>query len=258
MLAPANTAQIHDIPQAVKANVNPPVSFHVVVDGQQRLTTLILIISSLRTINQHNCDADHNKWEGPRKANENLLNKFLVSKETGMTTDSDVYLQRFSVKNENTARWQPFANPKKAFHKDKFADGHHVRSSQFFLNFDALNKAMRAKFIDVGVVRFDKIAKFITFLQTNVNVVRVNAENDTWALYVFNVINSPGVPIDAVSRARFVILAELTDAQQLDDRERVNHKWEPLETSLREKAGRVQDVGGTVGDEASYYDALRL
>ena len=138
VLAPANTAQIHDIPQAVKANVNPPVSFHVVVDGQQRLTTLILIISSLRTINQHNCDADHNKWEGPRKANENLLNKFLVSKETDMSTGSDVYLQRFSVKNENTARWQPFVNPKKAFHQDNFADGHHVRSSQFFLNFDAL------------------------------------------------------------------------------------------------------------------------
>lgn len=241
--APATSAHIDRLlPEHLVIHRHDRQVFHkTVVDGQQRLTTIFLMLSALRTINAIHADVVTSLASIDANLTELLLCKLTDP------SDTPVLLPRFSTRHDVLAAgdWIPFVS------QEPFRPGDPANinrmATRYGQNFvamrDVILRLLRENSVGAAgggahatqptIIAQTLLKDFTTFLRRRLYLARIDTGSDRWALQIFNIINSPGVPIDTVSRAKFVICDVLTQHGLGGQGNAITASWDSRETELR-------------------------
>jgi hypothetical protein len=180
VVAPATTNQAVQLPssvQALPANLN--VMARTVVDGQQRLTTVLLLIAALRATSG---DMDRDPiWTPQRNVIETNLVDLLF-----LTIPVDFQLEpvrppRFSVRHDSTNLWARFMQvDRDAFQRFDAAvmagQDAQVANSQYATNYMVMRQAFTRAFATLQnpMVDYVRVRDFVLFLRQRLCFVKVS------------------------------------------------------------------------------------
>jgi uncharacterized protein with ParB-like and HNH nuclease domain len=193
-----------------------------IIDGQQRLTTLLLIIATIKNISEN---------KQCQKACETCIlqeaNPF-----AGTPNKSRI---SFAIREETTGHFlKKYIETENAI-KDNIED---LKNIQNIKNKSISEKNMAnaiitiADFFSKDGSEYDqeKIEKFTIFLMQNVKIVSIITNNFDNALRLFSVMNSTGSPLKNSDIIKSYNLAKISKAKE----ETYARKWEEVESYLED------------------------
>lgn len=221
-----------------------------VVDGQQRLTSLLLLFSAMKCFLEKYKDKLEQKTPDENKIFEkfidgalNTLDK-LIFNETGLGLKQvlKVKIERASGFNFDEILNKVISCEQKNSVLQNTPDKYKEIAERYFDNRDFFLKKLEETFIEkveivenTEIVKKDKFTfkkaedfdKFAIFLRTKVSVVVINTINFETAYNIFEVLNNRGLPLSAKDLFRNFIISEFDKAKELDP----DKKWNALEES---------------------------
>ncbi|MDA7013584.1 DUF262 domain-containing HNH endonuclease family protein [Pseudomonas cerasi] len=149
-----------------------------VVDGQQRLTTVSLLISAIK---------DRFKSEGDSEAETSIRNDFLASVDR-KTKERE---PRLSLNEVDDELYQELINDKEAIDPKKYPRQSHKRLLQ------------AAKYLEVFIDKLcqdahdseETLHEWLDYLETNLKVILVQAPDDSNAFVIFETLNDRGLEL---------------------------------------------------------------
>ncbi|MCY4127615.1 MAG: DUF262 domain-containing HNH endonuclease family protein, partial [Gammaproteobacteria bacterium] len=189
----------------IKSNDDPRSE---VVDGQQRLTTLTMLLCVLRELSQ-----------GREIANQ--LDEFVREKGSQLKRTKDrlrlslreLDREFFQRNVQNRGGLESFLNSDPASYSDS--------QKQIFKNVKYLNRKLK----ELDAERRDKLADFVSY---NCYLVIVSASDTDSAYRIFSVMNDRGLDLSATDILKAQIISELPKGTQNNYADR----WESLEEGL--------------------------
>lgn len=192
---------------------NEPRIFYDVVDGQQRLTTLILLLYVLKQRFIYIDSQNNEDKEKYRNAIEycngriTVQRAFCINEPRVIVREQDQdFMNRYIYGNASIEELEQ-ANVSNES-KEKLRD-----------NSVYLSKQVKNFFKD----DFEKLANFVTFLMEKCTIVKVIASSRSVAYKIFSTINNRGLDLSH---------ADILKAEIVGDNEQLSKKWEELETDM--------------------------
>jgi uncharacterized protein with ParB-like and HNH nuclease domain len=167
-------------------------SQNYIIDGQQRLTTLTLLLIHLHNLQKDRDDAVHD------------IEKMIFS-------------QKYGRKSFNIDVEERLAVMEAIFEGDPFDDTDSSESIQNILaRYEEIKDAMTPELTG------DALPYFIDWLIENVHLVEITAYSDEDAYTIFETMNDRGLSLTPTEMLKGYLLANITDSQQ---KTRANTKW---------------------------------
>lgn len=204
-----------------------------VVDGQQRLTSLILLLAALSCFIQRRL-ADPASYDPAltrfldqiqRRLDEKLFN------ETGvqLIREPKVKVQRGPTQRAYDdalrAAVTCVPSPPKAS-----SAAEQAVVDRYFRNRDFLGQRVTDTFLTVGQLTIDdatRLEKFLLFLLQRVSLVQIRTSSEDTAFTVFEILNNRGLPLSNVDLLRNFVLQHLSALHDPQTAERI---WSDLES----------------------------
>lgn len=208
--------------------------FSQVVDGQQRLTSLLLLFSAMKCF-LVNLQKDESNFD---EAIKNFLNGALSTFNKLLFNEEGLDLtQSLKVKIERASGFNFDEILNKVINcedgnivlqniEEKYKD----IANRYFNNRDYFIKQLNIAFLDNYVFTKEKaeeLNKFGRFLRTKISVVVINTINFETAYNMFEVLNNRGLPLSAKDLFRNFIISEFDKNNQKEPEK----KWNYLEES---------------------------
>lgn len=191
----------------IKAEDKP---FAEVIDGQQRLTTLTILLSALA------CAHDG--------ANKDELKGYVI--EPGKKAEKIEPKPRLTLRERDKAFFRKYVQ---GFDLDGLAEldeaGLENEAQANFLK----NTVHLQKAIDSAFATPEEALDFATFLLTRCYLVAVSTPNEASAFRVFSVMNSRGLDLQPTDIIKADIIGKIGGET---DRQEYNDKWEEMEVEL--------------------------
>lgn len=240
-----------------------------VVDGQQRLTTLMLLLSSIKCLFDKQIVIYEQKNEpeflntlkaGLMSINELLFNNIIegvitIEKKVKIDKQSSGYNFDEVLKDAIECKEYKEESYKNASSEQKTA------IKRYFNNRNFLEKKIREKFTtneEFLKNDFLKLNTFIHFLKTRVSVVRILTSDITIAYHIFEILNNRGLPLSNKDLFRNFLIKKFTEIGDIN----ANKKWLALENIYDfndDFLGRwVESTNATQQKYSSYNDVIAL
>ncbi|EYF00312.1 DUF262 domain-containing protein [Chondromyces apiculatus] len=207
-----------------------------VIDGQQRLTTLLLLFAAMRCFLVEVMDSSpaQSAEDGKRKLSERMshrLEDFLYN-ETGPSMFAALKLK---IERTVGTDYNKILERAVACQKDevvaKLEKKHREIAQRYLKNRDYFMVQLRASFLAEGEVSLasldiQKLDDFFVFLSTRVAIVQIKSSDFSTAYRIFEILNNRGLPLSNLDLLRNFVLERLAEAgiPNLDER------WEHLES----------------------------
>lgn len=233
------------------------------VDGQQRLTSLLLLFSAMKCFLEKYKDKLEQKAPNENKTFEKFvadalstLNK-LIFNETGLGLKQvlKVKIERASGFNFDEILNKVISCEQKNNVLQNTPYKYKEIAERYFDNRDFFLKKLEEAFIESNMFTFQKaedFEKFAKFIRTKVSVVVINTINFETAYNIFEVLNNRGLPLSAKDLFRNFIISEFDKAGDLDP----DKKWNALEESYEVTSdflGRfVESYSGSQAQKSSF------
>lgn len=237
-----------------------------VIDGQQRLSTLILLFASIKCFLTKNLNENSsNELANYLKNGIENINELLFNKaQLGITTiekkvvvhrnpdgfDYDLYFKKvvdceqLSIQNFEKATNEQKRISKRYFDNRDFFEG---KLSETFLKDNTLS-----------LEGYIEINKFIDFLKSRVVIVRILTGNFEMAYHIFEILNNRGLPLANKDLFRNFIIKEFAAIGDKNP----NQKWMDLEEQFSfsdDFLGRwVESTKGGQQKYSSYNDITEI
>jgi len=174
-------------------------SQNYIIDGQQRLTTLTLLLIHLHNLQKDRDDAVHD------------IEKMIFS-------------QKYGRKSFNIDVEERLAVMEAIFEGEPFDDTDSSESIQNILaRYEEIKDALTPELTG------DALPYFIDWLIENVHLVEITAYSDEDAYTIFETMNDRGLSLTPTEMLKGYLLANITDSQQ---KTRANTKWKRTITRL--------------------------
>lgn len=157
----------------------------LVIDGQQRLTTVSLLLLAMYNLIQKGVIVPQDDMLATRIYEEFLVDKY--------------------QKQETRIKLKPVKNDKKAFGKLFDADGEHIRGSNITNNYNYFYERIQKQEISIDEL-FDAICRL--------EIISIRLENDDNPQLIFESLNSTGLDLSEGDKIRNFILMGLPSQQQ--------------------------------------------
>lgn len=199
-----------------------------VVDGQQRLTSLVLLFTAMRCFLERRLAAENDAGVAPevRPYAERAMNKLseLVYNEEniGLAPELKVKIAR-SAGYDFDAVFNDAAGceDKRAIAKHSKGDGRYEEiARRYFDNRDYFIDRLNATFLDAdgqfGVAEFQALNQFFTFLQTRVAIVLIKTTDFETAYSIFEILNNRGLPLTNIDLFRNFMINRFAEDTKRD------------------------------------------
>ncbi|MDD3054323.1 MAG: DUF262 domain-containing HNH endonuclease family protein [Aliarcobacter sp.] len=209
-----------------------------VVDGQQRLTSLLLLFSAMKCFLEKYKDKLEQKSADQNSGFEkyisdalNTLNK-LIFNEKGVSLRRvlKVKIERASGFNFDEILNKVIQCETKNNVLQNINEKYKEIAERYFDNREYFFKKLEETFIEDGLFTFQKADEFDAFgefLRTKISVVVINTINFETAYNIFEVLNNRGLPLSAKDLFRNFIISEFDRAKENEP----DKKWNALEES---------------------------
>ena len=178
-----------------------------IIDGQQRLTTLTLLLIHLHNLQKNREDAVHD------------IEKMIFS-------------QKYGRKSFNIDVEERLAVMEAIFEDEPFDDTESTESIQNILaRYEEIKDALTQELTS------DVLPYFIDWLIENVHLVEITAYSDEDAYTIFETMNDRGLSLTPTEMLKGYLLANITDSQQ---KTRANNKWKRTVNRLMQ-LGKEED-----------------
>ena len=183
-------------------SLGDPVTRFLVVDGQQRLTTLQLLIKATHDVLISYDDL----------ARADALDKMIINRAAGSRIDE----------SEHTKIRQSNANDQMVFHRIMTNPQGSVTLSPIDQAYDFFKKKVNAWLSDDSAPRGRKSDALVATLRTGIEVAAVLLSKDEKAHLIFETLNERGEPLTQSDRIKNTIMYE---ARVTDDEQRALRLW---------------------------------
>ncbi len=181
-----------------------------VIDGQQRLTTIMLSLCAFRDILQEQeLDSKQSKY---LKTVEELLTDFDI--------ESDVDHMRLELQYEESSGYL-----EKLIHKKPYTD---IKTSSVVRMEEAYQK-LKASFEQLLAETKDSLLDFLKYFLTKVELVIIESENLSSALKIFETINQRGAGLNAMDLVKNLLFAKAKEA----DFQKIKVIWKEIMLNLQ-------------------------
>lgn len=238
-----------------------------VIDGQQRLTTLLLLFSSLRCFLQTlRAKTDGTAAsDGAKRWLEKTIQRVeaFIYNESGpsMLAEPKLKIERKIGANYNQVLASAVScegQPK----VDSFDSKQKEVALRYFRNRDFLLEQFAQKFLPSGTnieqLDLKKLDDFFVFLRTRVAIVLIKTSDFSTAYRIFEILNNRGLPLSNLDLLRNFVLEQLVSA----DTPEPDKRWELLEskyTFTEDFIGRwTESVSGAQPKASAFNEAVRL
>lgn len=183
-----------------------------VIDGQQRLTTIILALSAFRDIlKQHNAELDL-VGEEYLKSVESLLFSF------DLKTKKPTF--RLELQYEESKGFL-----EKLISNKEFDD---VKTSSVIRMEQAYEK-IQSHFLGYLKAGIDSLLEYVGYFLTNIELVIIKTENLSSALKIFETINQRGAGLNAMDLVKNLLFSEADE----DDFQTIKNLWKEITANLQ-------------------------
>lgn len=239
-----------------------------VIDGQQRLTTLLLFFAAMR------CFVQEAEQASPGFPQGSQQRQWLV--RTGQKLESFIYneagpsmLATLKLKIERTIgiNYNQVLERAVACADDSLVAGlekkHREIAQRYFKNRDYFSERLRECFLvgaskDYTKLDLLKLDEFFAFLRARVAIVLITTSDFSTAYRIFEILNNRGLPLSNLDLLRNFVLEQLVTANIPNPEQR----WEHLETDYvftEDFIGRwTESVKAAQPQASAFNDAARL
>lgn len=205
-----------------------------VIDGQQRLTTLLLLFSAMRCFLREQLDkpggeaaAGLRHWfdRAVRR-----LEQFLFNEEgLGLVPQLKLKVERTLGADFNQVL-RDVLECKTDGQVSRLDKKHREVAQRYFKNHDYFQQRLREHFLEAGTGSMDKgrialFDEFFRFLQARVAIVLIKTLDFSTAYRIFEILNNRGLPLSNLDLLRNFVLEQLAAAEVPDP----DVHWERLE-----------------------------
>ena len=209
-----------------------------VVDGQQRLTSLVLLFTAMRCFleqrinrrksGQETLSEEIEQWA--EEAKRTLHDLAYDRKGVGLVRRAKVRIQRTTGYDFDEVL-QLVAECKGKDALPKMDERHRVIAHRYFDNRDYFLARLEDVFLDngsFGDVQSQAFDNFFTFLQQQVALVVITTKDFDTAFSIFEILNNRGLPLSNVDLLRNFVISKFSEI----DGEDGSDKWHSLETDF--------------------------
>lgn len=214
-----------------------------VIDGQQRLTSLILLFVGIKCFLKH-LNEDHFPND-KRKAIQNFIEKAINAVDDIVYNQSTLGLEtEKKVKIEKSAEFdydrilEVALNCEETFDAPQLTPEQKRIAKRYFDNRNYFIERLRENFTTnniFGEEEAQKLDSFTKFLQNRLSMVRIKTPNFECAYQIFEILNNRGLPLSNKDLFRNFIIKEFTDLKNSDSEEyeelRPVDKWNHLDVN---------------------------
>jgi hypothetical protein len=204
-----------------------------VVDGQQRLTSLILLLAAISCFIQRRL-ADPASYDPvlarfldqiQRRLDEKLFNEAGVE----LVREPKVKVQRGPTQRayDDALRAAVTCAPRPPKASN---EAEQAVVDRYFRNRDFLGQRVADTFLTDGqltIVRATQLEKFLLFLLQRVSLVQIRTLSEDTAFTVFEILNNRGLPLSNVDLLRNFVLQHLSELHNAQEAEQI---WSTLES----------------------------
>jgi len=208
--------------------------FSQVVDGQQRLTSLLLLFSAMKCFLANLQKNDNDFDESIKKFLNVALSTFdkLLFNEEGLdlTQSLKVKIERASGFNFDEILNKVISCEDNNTVLKNIESKYKDIAKRYFNNRDYFIEQLKSKFLDNHIFtkqKAEELNKFGRFLRTKISVVVINTINFETAYNMFEVLNNRGLPLSAKDLFRNFIISEFDKNKEKEPEK----KWNYLEES---------------------------
>lgn len=246
-----------------------------VVDGQQRLTSLLLLFSAMKCFLEKNRNRleqkgidENNRFEKYIFDAIGTLNK-LIFNERGLGLEQvlKVKIERASGFSFDEILNKVIQCELKNNVLQNVNEKYKEIAERYFDNREYFLRKLEEAFIENDLFTFQKATEFnefAKFLRTKISVVVINTINFETAYNIFEVLNNRGLPLSAKDLFRNFIISEFDRVKEEDP----DKKWNALEESYEvtsEFLGRfVESYNGSQAQKSAfneiqdYYNSMTI
>ena len=206
------------------------------IDGQQRLTTLMIMISVLsKTYPDISCPNPNNENDDSSLIDNDIFENCLFYRKgrrrLTLQTASE-YDSEFNNIVINSTDFSSFSYPTKA----------EMKSEDPAFNFKFTAKFFYDKFKNLSE---DAIKQFVFFIFNNVKLIRIICHSVPFAIKLFQVMNDRGMPLSSSDIVKSYIMGKIEKEADITDKERLNRKftanWKYIEDLVDRNDLRMDD-----------------
>ena len=201
-----------------------------VVDGQQRLTSLLLLFSAMKCFLSEILDNGTPLDENIKKFLKSALAIFdkLIYNEDGLDLQPSlkIKIERASGFDFDAILNQAMQCRKKEEVLQNIETKHKDTANRYFTNRDYFLSKLQEKFLDNGILTqemAEQLNQFGMFLRTKVSVVVINTISFETAYNIFEVLNNRGLPLTAKDLFRNFIISEFDKNKEAEPEKKWNH-----------------------------------
>lgn len=194
--------------------VNNGRGFHELIDGQQRITTLVILIDVIRKtfpdINENNDNIYSVKL--------NKLNKYLMFDEERNRLQLQTDPKYDTIFNDRIIKNPSYANckePTKREIKQDTPEYKYINTAFYFYN--------KLKELDK-----EDLSEFINYIFFNTNIIKIECTNQSFAIKLFQVLNDRGLELSAADLIKSYIIGKY-DERDEHEKQVFNNNWKEIE-----------------------------
>ena len=225
-----------------------------VVDGQQRLTTLTILLTAIKCFlsdvsknnniptNIPNLKPDQ-FLEFIKGASDNVNNLIFNEKHSGLFTTPEKKVKiarRIGFDYDNVLKVVMECGNSSAIPLNGASEEQKEVTMRYFKNRQFFVEQLKNKFLDNNLLTYEKaldLNNFFTFLKNKVTIVQIRAPKFEVAYQIFEILNNRGLPLSNKDLFRNFLISEF-HALKLSDFEKYkdldpNEKWRVLETKYQ-------------------------
>ncbi len=218
-----------------------------VVDGQQRLTTLTILLTAIKCFltdvsTKKNIPLSNQAQflEFIKASSENVDKLIFNEKRSGLYTrpEKKVKIERtIGFDYDNVLKIVMECGDSSTISLKGASDEQKEVSMRYFKNRQYFVEQLKSKFLDNNLLTYEKaeeLSSFFEFLKNKVTIVQIRAPRFEVAYQIFEILNNRGLPLSNKDLFRNFLISQfhilkLSDTQKYKDLD-PNQKWRALET----------------------------